>query len=52
MLVDFNGEIVADAGEQEGWLTATLDFATLRQYRHGLPFLKDLKPVNIGAARG
>jgi predicted amidohydrolase len=51
VLVDFNGDVVADAGEQEGWLLAELDLAPLRQYRHGLPFLKDLKPINIGAAR-
>jgi predicted amidohydrolase len=50
MLADFNGDILSDAGEQEGWLTARLDLGLLRQYRHGLPFLKDLKPVKIGAA--
>jgi predicted amidohydrolase len=43
LLVDFNGDILADAGAAEGILSGDLDLATLRQYRQGLPFLTDLK---------
>jgi predicted amidohydrolase len=42
MTVDFNGEIIADAGETEGWCQARLDLAALQKYRQGLPFLNDL----------
>jgi predicted amidohydrolase len=44
LIVDFNGEILADAGEKEGWINARLDFETLCKYREGLPFLRDMKP--------
>ena len=43
IIVDFNGEIVADAGESEGMIQATLDLEQLAKYRKGLPFLADLK---------
>ena len=43
LCVDYNGDILADAGEREDWLRAELDLATLRQYRQGLPFLADMK---------
>lgn len=43
MLVDFNGDILADAGEKEGVVRAELDLAMLRKYREGLPFLKDMR---------
>lgn len=49
--VDYNGEVLADAGEKEGWISASLDLAGLHKYREGLPFLRDLKPVHIGAVR-
>ncbi|MGH7972858.1 MAG: nitrilase-related carbon-nitrogen hydrolase [Limisphaerales bacterium] len=42
-VIDFNGDIIADAGEAEGFVCATLDFATLKKYRDGLPFLKDMR---------
>ena len=42
LIVDFNGEILADAGGQEGCISATLDLPILRKYREGLPFLKDM----------
>jgi predicted amidohydrolase len=45
IIVDPQGEIVADAGETEGTIQATLDLETLRKYRTGLPFLKDLRPI-------
>lgn len=43
VIVDFNGDILADAGESEGFIRAELDLATLRKYREGLPFLRDMK---------
>lgn len=44
LIVDFNGEILSDAGEAEGFIQAQLDLDTLRKYRQGLPFLSDLHP--------
>jgi predicted amidohydrolase len=43
LIVDYNGEILADAGQKEGFIGATLEFESLRKYRQGLPFLDDLK---------
>jgi predicted amidohydrolase len=45
LIVDFDGEIVRDAGELEGSIQAQLDLETLRKYRQGLPFLQDLQPA-------
>ena len=42
MIVDFNGEIIADAGETEDCCQARLDLAALQKYRQGLPFLNDM----------
>ena len=43
LILDPHGEIVADAGADEGVLRACLDLASLRKYREGLPFLKDMR---------
>lgn len=43
LIIDSNGEILADAGSAETFIRARLDLATIRKYREGLPFLKDLK---------
>ena len=43
LIVDPDGEILADAGEAEGSVRAELDLAGLRKYREGLPFLSDMK---------
>lgn len=43
MLVDPQGEIVAEAGEQEGCIRGELDLDALRQYRRALPFLNELR---------
>ena len=48
LVADPQGEIVADAGGGEGWVSASLDLANLRKYREGLPFLDDLPPVDKG----
>lgn len=43
IIVDQHGEIVADAGENEGVIQAELNLEALRGYREKLPFLKDMK---------
>jgi predicted amidohydrolase len=43
LIVDPQGEILADAGDREGLIQAKLDLANLRKYREGLPFLEDLR---------
>jgi omega-amidase len=45
LIIDPQGEILADAGEVEGWIESRLDLAGLRGYREGLPFLDDLRPM-------
>ena len=43
LIIDPQGEILADAGDSEGCIRAQLDLAVLRQYRTGLPFLDDMR---------
>ncbi len=43
LIIDPHGQILADAGEREGFISARLDLAGLRKYREGLPFLEDMK---------
>jgi predicted amidohydrolase len=43
LIIDPQGEILADAGEAEGAISAELDLELLRKYRQGLPFLEDLR---------
>jgi omega-amidase len=43
VIIDPQGEILADAGEREGCIRMQLDLAGLRKYREGLPFLADMK---------
>jgi predicted amidohydrolase len=43
LLVDPLGEIVVDAGNDEGVVLGTLDLENLANCRNGLPFLNDLK---------
>jgi predicted amidohydrolase len=47
IIVDYHGEIVADAGEGEGWISSHLDLGVLEQYRTELPFLADMRAVKI-----
>jgi predicted amidohydrolase len=42
LIVDPDGEIIADAGSEEGCITAELDLVKLKKYRSGLPFLEDM----------
>ncbi len=43
LVVDFNGDILTDAGSEQTCIRAVLDLALLRKYRQGLPFLADLR---------
>ena len=43
VIVDPQGEIVADGGTAEAVISADLDLILLRKYRQGLPFLNDLR---------
>jgi len=43
LVIDPQGEILADAGDAETCLQASLDLTALREYRRGLPFLDDLR---------
>jgi len=47
VIVDFHGEIIADAGDGEGLIQARLELASLLEYRRDLPFLADM---SVGAA--
>jgi predicted amidohydrolase len=51
LIIDPNGDILADAGEREGWISAELDLEKLKQYRQGLPFLDDMQPAFNSRAR-
>jgi predicted amidohydrolase len=42
LIVDPHGEILADAGEREGCVSARLYMESLRKYRESLPFLADM----------
>jgi predicted amidohydrolase len=46
VVVDYNGEIMADAGTVESVIQARLELEPLRKYRQGLPFLQDLKELD------
>lgn len=43
LVVGPDGAVLADGGEAEGLVTATLDREALRQYRERLPFLRDMR---------
>ena len=47
LVVNPQGEIIADAGASEASISAEIDLASLRKYREGLPFLNDLHPISL-----
>ena len=47
LILDFNGEVLKDAGQNEGTIQAQLDLDSLSKYRQGLPFLRDMRPHRI-----
>ena len=42
-IIDFRGEVLADAGGEETVISAPVDPAALREYRRALPFLADMR---------
>lgn len=47
LIVSPQGDILADAQDREGLISAELDLAALRDYRRGLPFLDDMKAAFV-----
>lgn len=43
LIADPHGEIIADAGGREGFISADLDLAMLAEYRSAFPALKDIR---------
>jgi omega-amidase len=43
MIVDYAGNVLADAGEHAGVISASLDATGMQAYRFKLPFLKDMR---------
>jgi omega-amidase len=41
IIVDFNGEVLTDLGEPDGYTTITIDREAMSQFRLSLPFLSD-----------
>ena len=48
VVVSPHGHIVADAGEREHVVTATIDPAEIRAWRREFPALSDIRPVPSG----
>ena len=44
LIIDYHGEILADAGAEPGVITAELDLNALDEYRKKCPFLSDIRP--------
>jgi predicted amidohydrolase len=47
MIVDFRGDIIADAGDGEKVIGAEIDLAALEEYRRVLPFLADMREDSV-----
>lgn len=45
LIIDPQGDILADAGETEAVMQGELDLTNLHKYRTSLPFLKDLRSI-------
>ena len=43
VIVDYHGEILADAADREGCISSRLDLTALEKYRTGVPFLADMR---------
>jgi predicted amidohydrolase len=43
VIFDPGGKLLADAGSEEAWMEAEVDYQSLLEYRRGLPFLADLR---------
>jgi omega-amidase len=49
LIVSPGGEVLADAGDGEGTISAQLDLTALLDYRKSLPFLNDIRPDYVKA---
>ncbi len=47
IIVDHHGEVLADAGDREGWINSRLDLQVLAKYRKELPFLGDMRMPRV-----
>lgn len=47
VMIDFHGEILADAGDGEREISTRLDLEALERYRSELPFLADMRDVRV-----
>lgn len=47
MIIDPRGQIIADAGDQEGTISAALDLPALQQYRKEFPALADMREPHL-----
>lgn len=47
-IIDYRGEVVADAGGAEAVVSAAVNVAALREFRSAFPFLADMKPSTRG----
>lgn len=45
MIIDPRGQIIADAGEEEGTIAASLDLPALQQYRKEFPAIADMRTL-------
>jgi len=45
LIIDPQGDIITDAGEAETVIQGEVDLENLKKYRAGLPFLKDIRPI-------
>jgi omega-amidase len=48
IIVDPQGNVLADAGADERVITASIDVTALREYRRRFPFLADMRPSFLG----
>jgi omega-amidase len=51
LIIAPTGEVLADAGENEGWISAKLDWAIVREYRQRFPAISDRKRPAPAAVR-
>jgi omega-amidase len=51
MIIDPHGEILADAGNQEGIVQARIDLPALEEYRRAFPALADIRSGSSGESR-
>ena len=52
IIVDPHGDIIADAGSDEGMIAADLDVINVRNWRRDFPALRDLRPEFLPLSRG